>query len=285
MLNDNRFISDSLHLGCFAERLHEREFVISAGNYNTTELTPRLCASTCGYLSYNYSALYNGTYCLCGDSYGKYGASNNCNKLCPGDAKKTCGGELANNVYNVTPLTGRLTISSMPATLFAQINLTVAYTNGSVTNPGISVDSGQGAGFSPFSSSNVQFGYRTTEWGVKTIKAKYSHGKNYKTTLGKVKVVSQVKHVEIECPKYVKIMESFKCKVLVYQGTDMQVAWRLAQKGISENRTLAGMYFFEISKYGHYNDEIFRIFSNINIHIIFNLVKISLSHPILTPTV
>ena len=43
--------------------------------------------------------------CFCGDSYNKYGAADNCNMACVGNASQTCGGNGANQVYK-----GRLTL-------------------------------------------------------------------------------------------------------------------------------------------------------------------------------
>lgn len=217
--------------------------MICAGNYNASDVSPVLCVNLCGYLSYKYSALQNGNFCLCGNSYGKHGAVDTCDKPCSGDAKTFCGGEAANNVYNATPFVGRFSIDipGKSVTLFDRVNLTITFTNGTVVEPGISVDDGQGTGFSTFSSANTKYSYHALKWGIQTVKARHSVGQDYKTAKAQVKIASQAKHVKIDCPIYVKTTESFKCTVLVYQGTDMQATWRFAQ-GPSGNYSLPGTY-------------------------------------------
>lgn len=42
-----------------------------------------------------------GKYCLCGDSYGRYGPSSNCTMPCSGNASVTCGNHLIHDVYKV----------------------------------------------------------------------------------------------------------------------------------------------------------------------------------------
>lgn len=41
-----------------------------------------------------------GESCLCGNSYGRYGAANNCNYRCTGDGGQICGGYSANSIYS-----------------------------------------------------------------------------------------------------------------------------------------------------------------------------------------
>jgi hypothetical protein len=45
------------------------------------------------------------TQCFCGNSYGSYGSSSNCNMSCSGDADSdfVCGGTWANSVYQTAP--------------------------------------------------------------------------------------------------------------------------------------------------------------------------------------
>ena len=40
------------------------------------------------------------TYCLCGNSYGSYGSSSNCNMPCSGNTSEICGGVMTNSIYS-----------------------------------------------------------------------------------------------------------------------------------------------------------------------------------------
>ena len=46
--------------------------------------------------------------CLCGNSYGKYGESDECNSPCSGNINEICGGLLSNSVYDSMPCMKRL---------------------------------------------------------------------------------------------------------------------------------------------------------------------------------
>ena len=47
--------------------------------------------------------LQSGKQCLCGNSYGKYGLSDeeDCHYLCKGNPKEICGGGWINSVYTI----------------------------------------------------------------------------------------------------------------------------------------------------------------------------------------
>ena len=235
---------DYLYVGCYTENPSDREFLVSAGNYNSSELYPGLCVGICGFLSFKYSALQNGNRCLCGNTFGLHGELNSCNISCPADAKRFCGGKMANSVYNSSGLVGVFSITQpdKPFILYNKANLTISCTNCTSESPGFAVDDGQGTGFSEFSSENAKFSYQTTMWGTKTIRARNSFAKDFKTLQSKVKITAMVKHLKIDCPLYVKIGEQFQCKVFVYQGTDMKAAWKFAEAA-SGNLSLSGKVF------------------------------------------
>ena len=48
-----------------------------------------------------YAGLQAGSYCACGNSYGKHGPSNNCNRHCVADKSTICGGVLANTILDL----------------------------------------------------------------------------------------------------------------------------------------------------------------------------------------
>ncbi len=45
--------------------------------------------------------LQGGMFCYCGNSYGKYGMSEDCGVACLGDDNQLCGGFSSNYVYHV----------------------------------------------------------------------------------------------------------------------------------------------------------------------------------------
>ena len=51
---------------------------------------------------YRYAATQFKTFCSCGQSYGRYGKSNNCNMSCSGNKNEICGGGWANSVYSTS---------------------------------------------------------------------------------------------------------------------------------------------------------------------------------------
>ena len=91
------------------------------------------CSSYCKLRGYSYFGLQAETWCLCGNSYGKYGEgralklrfgrpevnrnkkggerpfqslfqAQNCNLTCRGNVEDTCGGHWANSLYKITQL-------------------------------------------------------------------------------------------------------------------------------------------------------------------------------------
>lgn len=69
--------------------------IISSSNNMTTET----CISLCRSKGFFYAGTQYGSSCFCGNSYGRYGAANNCDMVCSGKGSETCGGTWANSVY------------------------------------------------------------------------------------------------------------------------------------------------------------------------------------------
>ena len=88
-----------------------RDLQLNKGASNA--MTPALCVQWCkegnatrGGRPFKYAGVQAGTFCLCGDSYGRYGAAalNECNMPCPGGSKgEMCGAHLRHDVYDTTP--------------------------------------------------------------------------------------------------------------------------------------------------------------------------------------
>jgi hypothetical protein len=61
--------------------------------------TPQRCIETCRAKGFKYAGVQYSESCLCGNSYGKYGAADNCNMKCTGDSSQICGGYSSNGIY------------------------------------------------------------------------------------------------------------------------------------------------------------------------------------------
>ena len=66
-----------------------------------SDMTVKKCINLCKSKGFKYAGLEYSSYCFCGNSYGKYGKTNNCNMKCSGNAKEICGGFWANSIYSV----------------------------------------------------------------------------------------------------------------------------------------------------------------------------------------
>lgn len=89
-------------LGCFKDQgdpqgTNGRDlsgFMVSAPN-----MTGAQCAATCQSRGFTYAGTQYGSYCFCGNEYGKSGPAANCNVPCAGNPGEMCGGAWANSVY------------------------------------------------------------------------------------------------------------------------------------------------------------------------------------------
>lgn len=84
------------YLGCFKDKA-ARDLIVAAANSGT--MTIGQCVSNCASKNRAFAGVQFGTYCFCDDNYGSYGAADNCNMKCAGNAGETCGGRWANSVY------------------------------------------------------------------------------------------------------------------------------------------------------------------------------------------
>lgn len=84
------------YLGCFKDT---SAFDLNGYLERSALNTPARCVEICRQRGFAFAAVQYGESCLCGNSYGKYGAATNCNMPCTGDANQTCGGYTANSVF------------------------------------------------------------------------------------------------------------------------------------------------------------------------------------------
>jgi WSC domain len=69
---------------------------------NEAGMTSARCISVCRGQGFAYAGTQYGTYCFCGNAYGRSGAATNCNAACGGNPAEMCGGGWANSVYRVS---------------------------------------------------------------------------------------------------------------------------------------------------------------------------------------
>merc|ERR1712048_113136 len=65
------------------------------------------CGSKCNAKGFRYFSTQWTGQCFCGNTFGKYGKSKNCNMKCAGNKKEICGGGWANNVYQIVRGSGK----------------------------------------------------------------------------------------------------------------------------------------------------------------------------------
>ena len=84
------------YLGCFRDT---SAFDLDGFLVRSRSNTPEACVSQCRQRGFTFAAVQYGESCLCGNSYGKYGASHACTMPCTGNPAQACGGINANAVY------------------------------------------------------------------------------------------------------------------------------------------------------------------------------------------
>jgi hypothetical protein len=87
----------AIFIGCFKDT---SAFDLDGHLERSQSNTPQRCVEICKQKGFAYAAVQYGESCLCGNSYGKYGAADNCNYPCTGDSSQACGGYNANSVYS-----------------------------------------------------------------------------------------------------------------------------------------------------------------------------------------
>lgn len=86
------------YLGCFKD---DSKRDLDGHNFYDRNMTTDLCVSTCRTKGFSHAGTQYGSYCFCGNKFGKLGTTDNCNTKCTGNRDETCGGTWANAVYKV----------------------------------------------------------------------------------------------------------------------------------------------------------------------------------------
>jgi hypothetical protein len=102
----NGTIIPNRFMGCFTDT-GSRDLPLFAGYLSKDE-----CMNYANNQNIPYYGLQNGGECWLGNSYGRYGYSNNCNKSCSNNGNEKCGGGFANQVYGINQTPETIVISS-----------------------------------------------------------------------------------------------------------------------------------------------------------------------------
>ncbi len=100
-----------------ADPLGTRGRDLDGAAFKNPSMTVKKCLGLCSDQGFKFAGLQNGSWCFCGDSYGRYKAgSASCTVKCAGDRKQVCGGEGANKVWELSaPEPAKLPGATPPA--------------------------------------------------------------------------------------------------------------------------------------------------------------------------
>ncbi len=96
--------SVSGYLGCYKDQgdpTGTRGRDLNGFVFNDRNMTTGRCVSECRARGFAYAGTQYGSWCFCGNSYGKSGHANNCNMACSGNSGEICGGPWANSIYEL----------------------------------------------------------------------------------------------------------------------------------------------------------------------------------------
>ena len=86
------------YLGCFRDP--NNPFDLDGYLERSAANSPQRCIQACAARGFQFAGMQYSESCLCGNSYGRFGAAGNCNMACTGDRAQVCGGANANSVYS-----------------------------------------------------------------------------------------------------------------------------------------------------------------------------------------
>lgn len=94
-------------VGCFpdnreADPLGTSGRDLDGAAFKDPAMTRDRCLSLCADQDFKFSGLQGGSWCFCGNSYGRYGTRGaSCTTQCAGDLSQLCGGEWANGIWEL----------------------------------------------------------------------------------------------------------------------------------------------------------------------------------------
>jgi len=83
-------------IGCYKDNKSSRD--LNLAHRRSTHNTIRSCAQWCKTQGAAYAGLQDSYFCYCGNSYGKYGKSNDCTLRTPRFSDNSAGGKLSNSI-------------------------------------------------------------------------------------------------------------------------------------------------------------------------------------------
>ncbi|CAJ1970367.1 unnamed protein product [Cylindrotheca closterium] len=83
------------YIGCRNDLASNRDLDVLGSHYSSVAECKALCLD----IGFTYFGVQYGEQCFCGNSYGKYGISENCDTPCTAVDESNCGGEYANSAY------------------------------------------------------------------------------------------------------------------------------------------------------------------------------------------
>jgi hypothetical protein len=89
------------YLGCYRDP--NNPFNLDGHLERSAQNTPQRCIEICKGKGFRFAGVEYGESCLCGNSYDQFGAADNCDMACTGDAGQICGGINATSVYATGP--------------------------------------------------------------------------------------------------------------------------------------------------------------------------------------
>lgn len=95
LLDSYGTISGSKYMGCFNDRSAR-----DLSNYYGWGFSLEECAKITARDNFTYYSVQDGGYCYGGNSYGRYGTSDNCNRRCIWGDSSFCGSNMTNKVYS-----------------------------------------------------------------------------------------------------------------------------------------------------------------------------------------
>jgi hypothetical protein len=95
VLDNNGTLSGSKYMGCYNDRT-----LRDLSNSYGYGFSPEECAKITSSDNFAYYSIQDGGQCFGGNSFGKYGNSDNCNKRCTHNTSEFCGGHMTNKVFS-----------------------------------------------------------------------------------------------------------------------------------------------------------------------------------------
>ncbi|XP_013422214.1 uncharacterized protein LOC106182109 [Lingula anatina] len=217
------------YIGCFEERVKDREFVATPGTYTPALLTATECRRLCALNRFRYAGLFMGTKCYCGATFGRHGpsATTNCGSVCAGNTNDACGGN--SQVISVYRSKNLLTESYTSIVItkldtvrrvYNETSLEAALVTSNGAADSYSFVIGDGTNIRNLEELGVQqHKFRLPGKIPVTVTATDSFGTTLRGAIV-ARVEYAIENAELICPTHVSNVE-FSCRLRIGQGSNM----------------------------------------------------------------